>query len=120
LSNRGVIVLTDQAPVDIDLDQWPVIANIERNAPTDVDTRSFWEVRLTVRQHADGRAIVYGRYASNDGTRRQAGELLGETYEYLSVGPDIPGAIRRVVKTLDFYQGLAEDCIAALPAVRLD
>ena len=55
------IRLTNRPPVIIEETEWPIIASKTVNTPADDLERQFrWS--LTVRQHADGRAIVYAQY----------------------------------------------------------
>jgi len=125
------ITLTGRAPVRIREDQWPVIAQGDSDH-YDSHIRSqsnrSTEVGLRVRQHEDGRAIVYGvynydtRYQGEHGLTLRAGELL-------DAGADIPAAIRRVGDTLiEMLDGrgtdtwvldAVADCIADLPAEEL-
>ena len=113
---KFTITLTDRAPVTIVRAEWPVIASatdrpgsILRGTPVpDYETDEF---RLTVRQHADGRSIVYGVIdASTEWTGTEdwrGGELLADGGELVAaitrVGDSMPACVRR-------------DCIADLPA----
>lgn len=129
---RRTITLTDQPPVRIREDQWPEIAHghyeafdnqyrFQANCTTDIDIR--------VRQHQDGRAIVYGtyRYDTNwqgvHGAQHRTGVLL-------AAGSDLIDAIREVADGLVDRLGDSEDvshvrdamdeCIGDLPAVELE
>lgn len=105
------ITLTDRPPVSIREDLWPVIARGNRH-----DGREFasqanrtWDVR--VRQHQDGRMVVYGTYATNwQGERDMRAGVL------LDADADVVAAIREVVEQIGGSDGLAQDCIADLPA----
>lgn len=127
------ITLTDRPPVTIREDAWPIIAtgsidgsNFDPATPN--PETECWDDTIRVRQHADGRALVYGvsryerEYGSGDYHHR-AGELLTDATQ-------IVAAIRRVGSTLRDMVGAgavtpgairrAEDeCIADLPAVEL-
>ena len=103
------ITLTDRRPVKIKDADWDLIAEsrwydgqIESQA-----NRSGW---LKVRQHADGRAIVYGSLRSSwqNETCLRGGELLAK-------GADLAAAINRVAETCNATSCAAE-CIADLPA----
>ena len=106
------ITLTDKPPVKIREDQWPLIATAKDWDNTyESQANRTWGLR--VRQHDDGRAIVYGLYDSayqGEGGRR-AGELV-------EAGGDIPAAIHRVAQDCG-CERIAQDCIAALPAQEL-
>lgn len=131
------ITLTDRAPVRIREDEWPQIAHGLRHSEWDnqyeFQANRTWRCDIRVRQHPDGRAIVYGTYdydtqfQSERGFRAKAGEYL----DGARVHDRIPGAINSVAETLrsaadeaghDFgahISAAARECIAALPAVEL-
>ncbi len=106
------ITLTDRAPVRIRDDRWEVIASgLWFEGQYDFQAnRSDW---LKVRQHADGRTLVYGGYNTKyqGGTSLRGGELLAK-------GADIAAAINRVAETIGAQ--CAAECIANLPAEDLD
>lgn len=103
------ITLTDRPPVRIVEADWPQIARAKSwDNRYECQANRTW--RLCVRQHDDGRAIVYGSYSSAwQGARgADAGELL-------AAGDDIPAAIHRVAADCN-CEGIVADCIADLPA----
>jgi hypothetical protein len=120
------ITLTDARPVQIYEDEWPVIAQgdyDEHDGQVRAQANRVTEVRVRVREHADGRRIVYGvySYSSNWQTERsvdaRAGYLLGAE-------DDVIAAIRRVQADLEardaeHVREAADDCIADLPAERI-
>lgn len=57
MSDQMKIVLSHRAPVIVNDAEWPIIASSGQGGATCQD--KHWS--LTVRQHADGRAIVYGK-----------------------------------------------------------
>ncbi|MHB8388057.1 MAG: hypothetical protein ACYDBH_00585 [Acidobacteriaceae bacterium] len=69
--------------------------------------------RLRVRQHADGRAIIYAVLDAatpwTGSESRRGGELLG-------AGNDIPAAIRRVGDDCSIPDSIIRECVADLPA----
>ncbi len=113
------ITLTGRAPVTIREDEWPVIASAKytpgamRNGTPVPDYETDTHT-LRVRQHADGRAIVYGVTAASTawtGTEDwRGGELL-------PAGEDIAAAIARVGERM--LDRVARECIADLPAEAL-
>ena len=125
MSKTRTITLTGRRPVTINEDDWPVIAKAEGDDYQGNDYArhnqastqgELDEYSLRVRQHADGRAIVYGTYtegwhSSHEGLTH-AGLLLtpDETIEY---------AIESVGVTLNVPKQLVADCIADLPAESL-
>jgi hypothetical protein len=102
------ITLTDRPPVLIVVDDWPVIAKAS-NFSGQYESQADRKWRIKVRQHRDGRAIVYGAAESQwaGETERRAGELL-------EPGADIPAAIKRVAADSE-CEHLAQACIANLP-----
>lgn len=132
MGKQRTITLTSSRPVTIDEDQWPVIAKADWD---DYDSQYESEanrkaaVTVRIRQHQDGRAIVYGTYrfstlfGDEDDVRAAAGSVL-------DAGSDIITAIRETVDYLASYESLpeswqpdwkmlADDCIADLPAEKL-
>jgi hypothetical protein len=115
------ITLTDRAPVKIHEDEWPTIARASERPRScvnvtprpDYETDHHW---LRVRQHADGRALVYGALAAASawtGTEDwRGGELL-------AAGRDIAASILRVGKRGGILESVVRDCIADLPAEEL-
>ncbi len=105
------ITLTGRAPVRIAEDQWPIIASAKRfDGQVECQANRTWH--LTVRQHADGRAIVYGVYDScYPGEGARAGQIIANSVK-------IPTVIYEVAEACGCTQ-IADDCIADLPAVDL-
>jgi hypothetical protein len=111
---QRTITLTGRPPVKIREDQWPVIARADWHDGGEHPSRANRSAFLRVRQHADGRALVYGGTSTNwQGERDlKAGALL-------TPSADIPAAIRRVAESLGHdgqHSALVQDCIADLPA----
>lgn len=119
------ITLTSRPPVRIREDEWPIVAyEWWDNAHRSQANRSV-EIWLRVRQHADGRAIVYGGYdymtpwQGEEQLRVRVGDLIGP-------GDDLVRAIQRVGAELaDRIAGkpgaqrlrdVIDACIADLPA----
>lgn len=128
------ITLTGREPVKIRLEDWPIIAEADE---VDYDNQYEFQANrkanwlLKVRQHADGRAIVYGvhGYTSawpNERNRNmRGGELLDNS-------DDLPAAIQRVAAELEsrfseedtqygpgVFPRLAHECTADLPAIEI-
>lgn len=107
------IALSDRAPVRINPDLWPVLATVKDwDNHLECQANQVW--RISVRQHADGRTLVYGVHTRGPGgmpltfRERHAGFLLEPS-------GDIVRAIRRVAGAID-ADSLADACIADLPA----
>lgn len=109
------ITMSERRPLTIDPELWPVIAQADwHNGQHDFQANTIRRIR--VRQHADGRRIVYGfQRAGNGGqhagTRNPEGGFLitaGDEDETIR-------AIRRIGGIINDDQ-LADECIADLPA----
>jgi|SRR6187399_2657789 len=110
------ITLTGRAPVKINKDKWPVIASASWHDGKEFESQSNRRRRVTVRQHEDGRAIVYAVFDSN--WQGEADIRRGEMFLEQD-DADIPGAIHRVTEAIGGNEALAEQCIADLPAITL-
>lgn len=113
MSEKLTIILTDRAPVTVTKDKWPLIAEAkEWDSEHESQATRIW--KLSVRQHDDGRTIVYGTYWSRYRKERglEAGELL-------PAGDDIPATIKRVATNCR-CEKIADACISDLPPVDLD
>lgn len=124
VNKHRTITLTNRPPVRIDDEAWPIIAESKwyEGQYEFQANRSGW---LKVRQHADGRTLVYGGFDSNwpNERSRRGGELLippGDGPLTPDDGRTIDGvalvqAIRRVAETVGAEE-CAANCIADLPA----
>lgn len=102
------ITLTGRRPVTIVKDDWPIISSAK--SKHGITGRAC---KLFVRQHADGRAIVYGICEDRSGDQREG--ILVETY----LDPDtdaIADAVHTVGNNLEFDRALVNECLAGLPA----
>lgn len=139
------ITLTGRPPVKIREDQWPEIASA--NDDTDESpgrtkrSEEVDEYSIRVRQHADGRVLVYAVLDAAiaawrqpaGGKSRRGGELLdaesvrarrlaqagpsGEPVQIIST--EIVAAIRRVGEDCQIPDSVIRACIADLPAEEL-
>lgn len=126
---RRTITLTDRAPVRITEGDWPSIAcgsyedfdneyRFQANRTTDISIR--------VRQHADGRAIVYAVYDYSTAFQHEHG-ATHRTGVLLESGADLVAAIREVGEQLyeraesnqSAIRDCVNECIAQLPPVEL-
>ena len=115
------ITLTDRRPVTIDEAEWPIVAvGDERPGSshngTPVPNYETDRYTIRVRQHADGRAIVYvvvDAATAWTGTADYRGGVL------LTAGSDIAAAILSVGEAAGCPASVIRECIADLPAERL-
>jgi hypothetical protein len=121
------ITLTDRAPVKIQEDQWPTIAQASGDSYASNDYNRHQaqddeldQYKLKVRRYMDGRLLVYGiLQAANRGWKAPA---EGEDYrggELLEKDADIAAAIRRVGEYCHLPDRIIRECIADIPAVEL-
>lgn len=126
------ITLTDARPARIVKADWPIVAQASDDSYGGGDYCRHEQAlsrgecdryRLVVRQHADGRAIVYAVVdAAISAWHAPAG---GEDYrggELLDAGADLVAAIQRVggeAVRHAFPERLIRECIADLPAVEV-
>lgn len=127
------ITLTGRKSVTITKDDWPVVASAsekEYDNEYEFQANQTAIFKLTVRQHADGRALVYGvytyetNYPGSHNRYVRGGELLDKD-------ADLPEAIHRVAAELElrmpdgeqwskgYWPRLAHECTADLPAVEI-
>lgn len=126
---KRTITLTNRPPVKITESDWPTLASAVKNdhdGQVECQANRRWKAYLNVRQHADGRAIVYGGadYSSQWQGERASVERAGVL---LDAGADVIAAINAVAATLselapdqeERIRRVARETIADLPAVEL-
>jgi len=129
--NKRIITLTDRPPVKIREDEWPVIAHgvySDHDNEFESQANRKWRCNVRVRQHADGRAIVYGIYDYDTAWRGERG-FAAKSGALLGAGANLVDAINDVGRDLTntaleanhegFVAHISEavrDCIADLPA----
>lgn len=118
------ITLTARRPVTITDAEWPIIASADHSShdgQVECQANEKWYGWLKVRQHADGRALVYGRDDYDTNWQGRSGHCY-RGGELLAAGDDIAAAIFRVANDLvgrganDEMITIAHECIADLPA----
>jgi len=140
-SKTRTITLTDRSPVKVKEDEWPIIATGSAD-DDDSDGRGNrpnreWTRTIRVRQHEDGRAIVYGVYDYS--TNFQGAHGAAARRGTLLAGPVTPDQIIAAIRVVGDDMAEAEAdaaieesrkdnrqwrvavqaCIADLPAVEL-
>jgi hypothetical protein len=112
-NKRRVITLTNRAPVRVLEAEWPVIARARATDNPRIESQANRHWWLTVREHIDGRAIVYAVFEScYPESDRAGGELL-------DADDDVAAAIRRVGEHVGCSEIMIDECIANLPVVEL-
>jgi hypothetical protein len=116
------IVLSERSPVSIDTDNWPVLAeSSDHDGQFECQANTKWFV--IVRQHEDGRRIVYcGKYAGNGGQYAVFREIRGGwliaargSGNEREVEEETVRAIRRCAGLIE-RDDLGAECIGDLPA----
>ena len=102
------ITLTDEAPVRIEEDNWPIIAQA---SGAGVDDSPNTENHVVVRQHEDDRVIVYAV--------RKCGDAYERAGRVLDFAEELPQHIRKVGEQADVAPDIVRRCIADLPPVDL-
>lgn len=114
------ISLSERRPVEIDVKDWPIVAKVDdHDGKVECQANNVWVIK--VREHKDGRRIVYGWHEAGDG-----GQYAGfrPTYGGFIVEAVMNGdaheeetirSIRRVAGMIG-RADLGNECIAALPA----
>jgi hypothetical protein len=134
-STTRTITLSNRRPVKIREADWPMLA---RGAWHDWDNQyefqanRTWKAFVHVRQHQDGRALVYGGYDYDTAFQNEqdlayrAGELLTPDPHAGVTTQAIVAAIHRVAEDLgarsnqgEHFRDIADNCIADLPAEEL-
>lgn len=115
---KKLIPLTGEAPASITPSRWPVIA---RANWWDSEHRSQANTmhHLAVRQHADGRTIVYGSVEAGPGGQYGGFEPT-HGGELLPPGADLAAALGRVAREVGVRPHLLRDALAELPPRDLD
>ncbi len=128
------ITLTDAAPVRIRGDQWPEIAHGAyrwHDNKYEFQANRQIKIDLRVRQHEDGRALVYGVYDYTTAFQGEAG-VTSRAGRLIEAGADLAATINQVGETLadqvddlgrgedtPYIHAATREAIAELPAVDL-
>lgn len=123
-----IITLTDARPVKIYEDEWPVVAKASRHDGGQVESQANKRWTVVVREHDDGRRIVYGKFSTSwQGGRDAAGgamipALRNTNYQSpdcgRAIGPDNDATIKTIRMVADEViddTQLGDECIADLP-----
>ncbi len=135
-SPKLTITLTGRPPVTITRTEWPIVGQAsehDHDGQNEFQANRTWRWSLKARQHADGRAVVYGHYDYDSqfqgerGVQVRAGQLVAP-------GQDLPSVIQSVALSLaDLiidsedetedtalrWRRLIAKCVGSLPAEEL-
>lgn len=123
MDKKMKIEMTDRRPVQIIKSEWPVIAQGSGDSFGGNDGARHQqallqgeldEYRITVRQHADGRSIVYGGLSAG-----WSGNQSWTAGYLLNPGADITQYIYKVAGVCSIPHVIAHECITNLPAENL-
>ena len=114
------VTMSERAPIKLDHDLWPLIASADTH-DGQVECQANREWAIKVREHEDGRRVVYGWVQRGNGGmpigyRGASGGYLVEAGA--NAGEETIRAIRRVAGIIGDDQ-LGDECIADLPAEEL-
>ncbi len=129
--DKITIRLTDARPVRVSNANWPLIASAKGDSWTEQDPARHQQAlqcgeldkySIGVRQHADGRTIIYG-FVSGSPLTGTKDAYAG--FRYGLVGESVPDAtstasIRRVAGVCGIPSSVADECIADLEPEDLD
>ena len=121
------IHMSDRAPVEIDTDTWPLIVSVSGTSADDMEYCRREQAigqgecdtyKLRVRQHADGRSIVYAIY---EGATQWTGHPVWHAGRVIDGADDIAAVIRDVATECEppIPESVIREAIADLPAERL-
>jgi hypothetical protein len=104
------ITLSDRDPVRIHENEWPILSS-SRDAEEEGGEWSKWW--LTVRRHADGRTLVYGRLETTlaDGS---VDKIVGG--DLLEKNANAALSVRKIGEECHCSRAMIARCIAGLPA----
>lgn len=127
------ITMTDRPPVTVAKVTWPVVAESgdhDHDNQYECQANRTWRWWLRIRQHADGRTLVYGGYHYT--TQFQGEENVSvRAGDYYTEPPPYAGALRRIVALIDAqadtdgdgertterrWERLVQECVADLAA----
>lgn len=112
-TKKITIHMSERSPVKIAVDDWPLIASVGwYNGEHECQANTVRAIK--VRQHEDGRTVVYGWEDEGPGGQHAS---FRATYAgfMLAAGEDVARAIRRVAGLIGDDK-LGDECIADLPA----
>tara|TARA_R110002096_G_scaffold66682_2_gene162213 strand:- start:33050 stop:33445 length:396 start_codon:yes stop_codon:yes gene_type:complete len=128
MGKKRTVTLTNRPPVTFDEDNWPLIASAH---DSDHDNQYEFQANRTskwfagVRQHDDGRTIVYAKYYYSSAWRGER-SLSAARGVLLTAEEDICAAIREVCNDIcgcehygddaDRWDTLSDECQADMPA----
>lgn len=109
------ITMSERRPVTIVKADWPLIASASWYSGT-IESQANYVARIRVRQHEDGRTIVYGSAERGPGGAPidYRGAAAGYMLDAPASDEETVRAIRRVAGVIE-HDELAAECIADLP-----
>ena len=123
------ITLTDRRPIKIKKDDWPMVADAGdswHDNQYDFQANRTEKIHIWVRQHADGRAIVYAlydydtRFQGESGYCARVGMILAADEDIVSgirsVGDLLQGRCLDRIGNVNSVADVVAACIADLPA----
>jgi len=128
MSTTRTITLTGRPSVKISEDDWPIVASVsERDWDGEhrCQANITWDWWIMVRQHTDGRVVVYGgydfstEYQGDRDYRARAGVYLDQPGTICQAIRDVCRELASAESDSDYtarWRTMAARCIADLPA----
>ena len=126
---RITFPLTDAPPVSFLPSEWPILADgvwSDHDGKVKYQANREWDILIRVRQHADGRTLVLGRYEYNTcweserGALHRVGLLLDAEADLLyairTIGHQLIGRLDTHKDDAPRVRECVAECIADLPA----
>lgn len=112
MAKQRTITLTDRRPIRIDDDAWPIVA-VGKWHEGQHESQANRTAAIRVREHGDGRRIVYG--VATSAWQGEGGASAGYLLDAAAGDDATVRAIHDVAARIG-HPDLAADCIADLPA----
>ena len=121
-NNKIKITMSERRPLTIVKADWPIVARADWHDGGQLECQANNERHIRVREHRDGRRLVYGYQCAGNGgqyagTRNPEGGFLVVPLDP-AVTPDEDATVRAIRRVGGIIgdDGLAAECIADLPA----
>ena len=123
MSDTRTITLTGRPPVTIIEADWPILADAQdsdHDNQHECQANRRWKWLIRVRQHFDGRALVFATYSYSTQYQgeRDVSARHGDMLPVGATADDICRAIASVASRMpgDRWDTLAAECVADMPA----
>lgn len=114
-TDKILITMSERRPLSVVREEWPIIARADWHDGK-VESQANTIRKIRVRQHADGRRIVYGLQEAGEGGQ-YAGTRNPEGGFLIGIGEDEDETVRAIRRVAGIIgdDDLGSECIASLP-----